>query len=332
MAGLEHRAFGQGDATSTIIGLGGGTLRKHSFSDGVATVRQALELGVNYFDTSPFYAHGLSQPILGEALYGRSEQYMLATKLGHFVQPDRYRSVEVLRTQLEENLRLLQRDAVDVLAVHEADWSCWWTDEIPDAQRRSWLDKHTPDKQVRDDLEYDFADAPVMEVLRAAKKEGKCRFIGITGNRATSVARVLREVDVDVCLSAYHYDAIWRGAQQTIIPIAQDKQVAVVLGGPLQTLSILQGNIARMKLLPRWDEADIRDRFKRLDNIERESGLGRVELTMRFLAADPAVTSILVGAALPSEIEASVLAVQQGPLPDDLQQAIVDLGVPYGTY
>ena len=43
-------------------------------------------------------------------------------------------------------------------------------------------------------------------------------------------------------------------------------------------------------------------------------------------------TSILVGAALPSEIEASVLAVQQGPLSDDLQQAIVDLGVPYGTY
>ena len=58
MAGLEHRAFGQGDATSTIIGLGGGTLRKHSFSDGVATVRQALELGVNYFDTSPVsYTH-----------------------------------------------------------------------------------------------------------------------------------------------------------------------------------------------------------------------------------------------------------------------------------
>ena len=109
---IEKHPYGNTGERVTVVGLGGAGLGKYSFTDGVATVRRALELGVTYFDTSP--AYGLSQAILGEALEDRSEEYLLATKIGHLAAPARFRSPDGLRVQLEENLRMLRRSSVDI--------------------------------------------------------------------------------------------------------------------------------------------------------------------------------------------------------------------------
>ena len=158
---LESRPYGPTGDQVTVIGLGGTSLNKHSFSDGVATVHQALELGVTYFDTSPGYDRGMTQAILGYALDGRSDDYMVATKL-NMRAPARFRSYDALRAQLDENLALLRRDSVDTLQIHESDHHTWWTDTPPD-ERYAPLDPT-----------YDFAGAPVMEVLRDAKAEKDC--------------------------------------------------------------------------------------------------------------------------------------------------------------
>ena len=178
---LETHPYGKTGEEVTVVGLGGGGLYKHSFAEGVATVRRALELGVTYFDTSPEYGGGMSHAILRDALDGRSEKYLLATKMS-IGAPSRARSHDALRAQLDETLRLLARDAVDTLQVHHVDKHSWWTDTPP---RQS---------DVPLDPDYDFAGAPVMEVLRDAKVEGLCRFIGITQNSFEGVARVLRNV------------------------------------------------------------------------------------------------------------------------------------------
>ena len=82
MTSLERRPSGQTGEQVTVLGLGGACLDKYSFTDGVATVRLALELGITYFDTAPGYGRGMSQAILGVALDGRSEKHLLATKVG----------------------------------------------------------------------------------------------------------------------------------------------------------------------------------------------------------------------------------------------------------
>ena len=174
------RPYGKIGEQVTVIGLGGEALNKHSFTDGVATVRQALELGVNYFVTSPIYAQGASQAILGEALQGRPEPHLLATKLGYFSRQATFRTPAALSGQLDDNLRLLRREPVDVLQVHESDWHNWWSDE-PHAET-----------YLRPDDGYDFANAPVMQFLRAARDEGRCQITGITGNGAANVARRCR--------------------------------------------------------------------------------------------------------------------------------------------
>ena len=291
---LETRPYGHAGDSVTVIGLGGTSLFKHSFNDGVATVHRALELGVTYFDTSPAYGGGMTQAILGYALEERSEEYLVATKLNMRTQP-MFRSYDALRAQLDENLTMLRRGSVDTLQVHESDHHTWWTDSPPE-ERYAPLDS-----------DYDFAGAPVVQVLRDAKAEGLCRFTGITGNTAAGVGLALANVDVDVCLTAFNYDILRRRTRRELIPLAKSKNANVVLGAVIR--------------LP----DDMPDQLERLQAVARESGISVLELTLRYLIADRDVTAVLVGASTPAEIGESVGAAEKGPLPADLHQTLEEL-------
>ena len=241
----------------------------------------------------------MNQATLGYALEGRPEEYLVATKLGYMRAATRFRSYDALRAQLDEGLRLLRRDSVDAVKVHESDHHVWWTDSPPPPERREPLDPS-----------YDFAGAPVMQVLRDIKEEGLCRFVGVTGNTTDGVGLVASKVDADICLIAFNYDILRRRARRETIPVARAKNMSVVLGAIIR--------------LP----TDMPDALERLYAVQRESGLSLVELTIRYLLSDRDFSSILVGAAKPSEIEESVAAAEKGPLPADLHQALKDLGVP----
>ena len=136
----------------------------------------------------------------------------------------RFRSRDAIRTQIDENLRLLRRDSVDILQVHEADWHWWWTD--------------TPQEKMRAPLfpGSDYDGSPVLDVLREARSEGRCRYIGITANDSDRLGQVLRRVDVDTCLSAFGYDMLRRGTRRDVIPVARKARVAMILGGVLSGL------------------------------------------------------------------------------------------------
>ncbi len=319
MSRLEQRPFGHTGEQVTAVSLGGVGLPRVSFADGVATVHRALELGINYLDTAPLYTRGLAQAILGVALEGRQEPYLLATKLGHLAQPSRFRSPDALHTQFEENLRLLRRDSVDVLLVHEADQRYWWSDEPSDSPL---VDLET---------EYDVANAPVMQVLREAQAQGRCRYIGITGNNPDHLAHVLQAVEVDACLSAFNYGAIHRGIRRQLLPAAGERGVAVLLGGAFQQGRLV---VVRPEWLhtppnwPSWMTPEVQRRVARLVVLQQESGLSLVTLTLRYVVADRSIATILVGAATPAEIEESVAAVHAGPLAPDLHQAVEALGLP----
>ena len=319
MSRLEQRPFGRTGEQVTAISLGGVGLPRVSFADGVATVHRALELGINYLDTAPLYSRGLAQAILGVALEGRQEPHLLATKLGHLAQPSRFRSPDALHTQFEENLRLLRRDSVDVLMVHEADQHHWWADEPSDSPL---VDLET---------EYDVANAPVMQVLREVQAAGQCRYIGITGNSPDHLAHVLRAAEMDACLSAFNYGAIHRGIRRQLLPAAGERDVAVLLGGVFRQGRLVAIRPEWLQTPPSWPDwmtPEEQRRVVRLAALQQESGLSLVTLTLRYVVADRSIATILVGAATPAEIEESVAAVQAGPLAPDLHQAVEALGLP----
>lgn len=312
---LEQRPFGTTDTTTTALGLGCGHIAKHSFATGVDTIHRALELGVRYFDTAPFYGRGASQAVIGEALQNRTEDYLLATKVGRLRTPSHFRSVDAIRAQLDENLRLLRRTEVDVLQIHEADWHAWWSD-TPREDEGSNVD-HA--------IDYEFDEAPVMRVLREAREQGVCKAIGVTGNSAADTAFVLRHVDVDTYLLAFNYNPVEREARTESFPLAREKGVAMILGGVLNRGQLTTKSEELFESQPKWTTPQISERLRGLYQISDDTGISLPSLALRFVLANPSVTVALIGAATPAEIEENVEAASAGPLPPDIHQAVEDL-------
>lgn len=167
----------------------------------------------------------------------------------------------------------------------------------------------------------------MIRVLRDAKEGGLCRYIGPTENSFTAVARVIRDVDVDMCLPTRSYDILRRGARLEVFPIARARNVTVVLGGIFYAGRVASTDPGWLTPGPDWLTPELRDGMERLYAVSRESGLTPVKLMIRYLLADRDFTTVLVGAANPAEIEESVAAAEKGPLPKDLHQQLEQLGI-----
>ena len=299
--------------TTTPIGLGGAFLTASSFGDGVATARRAFDLGVRYFDTSPMYCKGASQAVVGEVLNGVKEHHLLATKLGYFTKPSRYHSHDALVTQFEENLRLLRRERVDTLQLHEADFEHWWSPDDASTGR------------IRDDVNYDFDNAPALAVLRELKQEGRCRFIGISGNTAPNMSRIMQAAEIDTFLLAFNYDLIRRGAR-TILPIAK-KRGCVRLVGAIFQRGLAYPQPELLENHPAWMTDILAQKYRKIYDLQKESGMSLAEMGVRFMLAQTDINVIIIGAKTPEEIEECVRASEKGPLPGDLTSEIEALGI-----
>ena len=319
---IKKRILGRTGQEIAEIGLGGVHIsgRDGKISDeGVRVVRRSLELGVDYIDTAPLY--GSSQAVLGEALRGSKEGYILSTKCGQCW--DRrtgpYREIDAYKVQLEKSLSDLRRDSVDILYIHEADWAVYWEDmEIPRKQI-GLIDQNAS---------YDYAAAPVFQFILWAREQGLTRYIGISGNNAHLLAKVLKEfpVDIDVVLVALQYSLIWRNAVEHFLPVAKQMNVGVVLGGPLQQRRLPVPHREWLESPPDWMDEDTRGRFKSLYQIHEETGMTLAEMAVRFLLADPDFTTVIPGAANVEQLEENMRSAAAEPLPQELHDRLDALG------
>ena len=310
---MNHRLFSHIQTSSTtgpVLGFGAGFVNFAGFDTSVATVNRARQLGLNYFDTSVLYRAGASQAILGEAFTGTAPQPFIATKIGHFAEARHFRSPEAMLVQFRESLRLLRRDSVDLLQVHEADWSVWWEDRT-EVRRLELFD-------LEDD--YQFADAPVVEFLRSAKAAGLCRHIGVTGNNARHLARVIAEITgLDSVLVAYNTHPLNVMARETVIPAAAAKNMAVIAAGVFTFVHrIPDGWRTEGTYFGRHADRQL----AALRALQQSCGLPMNELALRFALAEPGIDVLLVGACRPVEIEENVDGFSRGPLPAELHTAI----------
>src|SRR5262245_39279554 len=127
------------------------------FDESRRMVRRAVELGINYVDTAPAYAN--SEEILGKILADVSEPVILSTKLGGRPQPFDPRTKDQLLRSVETSLKLLHREVIDVLFIHEPDRPLqydWWTDPAG-------------------------VHGPVIDVLDQLKRAGVIRLTGLGG-------------------------------------------------------------------------------------------------------------------------------------------------------
>ena len=307
---LSQRPFGKTSEICTAISLGTNFPGFTGVDRSIETVRRAFDLGIRYFDTSVMYQSGASQAILGAALSGQAEKHFVATKVGFFKQARHFRSVEALHVQFQESLRLLRRESVDLLQIHEADWDNWWTD-------RSEV---RPCGLFDEQGDFDFANAPVIQFLREAKARGLCRYIGITGNNARHLGRLVRELDgLDSVLIAYNYMPINVTAREHVIQHAEAKGMAIIVAGLFTfVFSIPKG--WRTEGTYFGKRAD--QQLASLHKLQKDCGIPMIELVLRFVAADDRISSLLLGACHPAEIEQNLASFARGPLLADVHAAV----------
>jgi aryl-alcohol dehydrogenase-like predicted oxidoreductase len=289
---MELSKLGRTGLSVSRLSLGGLFVSKAGgpFEGALAAVQRAAQRGINYVDTAPMYLD--SEEVLGRILPQVTQPFVLSTKLGARPQPFDARDAKALYGSFEESCRLLGRDTIDILMIHEPDRPRqfdWWTD-------------------------MDAAIGPVMEVAETLKRDGRIRHIGLGGTTAYDMARLLRTGKFDVVLTAFNTSLLWREAWHEILPAAAEHDVGVVAGSPLQ-----QGALARVWReeveTATWLSKPRREQFRALYALVDRVGIPLPELAIRFLVGEPRIHTILMGARSPEEVDSNANAIEKGALP-----------------
>ncbi|WP_020469054.1 aldo/keto reductase [Zavarzinella formosa] len=297
---MNFRTLGKTGITVSEIGLGGlfTSGLGPGFEESKRAVFKALDLGINYIDTAPGYAD--SEAVLGRILREVKTPIVLSTKLGGRPLPFNPQNADELRRSVEESLKLLGREVIDVLIIHEPDRPLqynWWTE---------------PERCY----------GPVIEVLNDLKKRGVIRFTGLGGTTTTEMSHYLRAGDFDVLLTAFNYSAAFQEATRELLPEAIGKKMGIVLGSVLQ-----QGALGRrydevLKKKPAWLSKPRQEQLRQFYDILDRHQMPIVEACIRFVITNPDISTALIGAKTATQIEESVTAAAKGPLALDLLSEI----------
>ena len=293
---MEKVILGRTGLEVTKLSLGGLFLSElgGEFEESKRATLKALELGINYIDTAPAYYD--SEKVLGKILQDWHGPLIISTKLGDRPQPFDPQSKEGLIQSVEMSLENLHRDHIDMLMIHEPDrvkQFNWWTDE----------------------LNY---EGPVLEAIDYMKKAGMIRFSGLGGTTAHELARVCDSGKFDVVLTAYNYSLLWREAQYEIFAAAKRHNMGIICGSPLQQGALAVRHDDEINHGAPWISEPRREQFKALYRLLDETGMGIVEMAIRFVISNPDVHCVLTGSSNEEQFMENYNAVEKGPLPADL--------------
>ena len=279
---MQYRTLGRTGLRVSVVGLGtmvhAGHFGPMKDSESLAAIDAALELGVNFIDTSDAYGAGYSETLLGSALSGRRDKIILATKGGNvMVGPDRGKrnfAAAYIGRVLEESLKRLQTDYVDLYQLHNP---------------------------TVDVIEH----GEVWEVLERAKKEGKIRHYGVSINTIDEGVAAVKDGRSDTI--QLEYNLLAQEPAEKIFPLAQAANVGIIARIPLRR-GVLTGKMT-MADEQRFQGEDVRARSykgeafaKELAKAEQLRFLvhGRVkslgQAAIAFCVAHPAVSVTIPGA------------------------------------
>jgi len=205
---IPRKPFGRTAETVSVIGLGGYSLGDApSLREAIAIVHEAVDAGVNFFDNAWEYHDGKSEEWMGKALKGRRDKVFLMTKVC-----THGRDKQVAVRQLDESLKRLQTDHLDLWQVHECVYD--------------------------NDPERHFARGGVIEALDEAKKAGKVRYVGFTGHKHPAIHLKMLSYNYafdSVQMPLNPFDATYRSFETKVLPEVNRRGLAALgmksLGG-----------------------------------------------------------------------------------------------------
>ena len=292
----------------------GGLYAPVSDDQAAATLRAAWDAGIRGYDTAPHYGVGLSEQRIGNLLAGRPrDEFVVSTKVGRRLVPatgdvqgaegfygtpamSRVRdySRDGVHACLEDSLRRLRLDRVDIALVHD------------------------PDEFLGE------AASAALPALAELRDEGVVGMIGAGMNSAAALAWLVERADVDCVLAAGRYTLLDRSAADTLFPLCLRRGVRVLAGGVFNSgiLADPDGN-ARFDYAPADEQ--VRERVRHIRSVCEKYGVPVAAAALRFTLRNPAVTSVVVGARTAAEITADA-GYLDARVPEELLADLTSLG------
>ena len=274
-------------------------------ADSQPFLRQALNLGINFFDTANVYSGGDSERVVGKFLKAntRREAVVIATKVHSPMREEpngRGLSRKAILFELDESLRRLETDYIDLYQIHRWDYE-------------------TPIEET-------------LEALHDVVKAGKVRYIGASSMYAWQFAKALYLADrhhgTRFVSMQNHYNLLYREEEREMIGLCRSEGIAVIPWSPLargrlarawkaETTNRSETDAFGNAMYARTEEAD-QHVVERLSEIAGKRGIPRAQVALAWLLAKPGVTAPIVGASKPHHLEDAVAALSIHLTPEEI--------------
>src|SRR6478672_9148417 len=263
---MERRALGNTGLQLPVLSFGASSLgqefREVDVNEALRSVRVALDLGMNFIDTSPFYGRGMSEVLLGVALKDvPRDSYLLGSKLGRYSGTHFDFSARRVVESVDISLERMGVEYLDVMLCHDIEF----------VEMSQIVEESLP-------------------ALRKVQQQGKVRFIGISGYPMNIFRYVLDRTDLDVVLSYNHY-TLQNTMLADLVPYLKQKGVGVMNAAPFSARLLTNAS------LPKWHKAtaEVRAICRRAADHCAKRGSDIAKFALQFSIANEDMATCVTG-------------------------------------
>src|SRR5881296_1795805 len=256
---MQSRELGKTRLKLPILSFGASSLgqefRRVTLDEALRSVRVALDCGLNFIDTSPFYGRGMSEVLLGIALRDvPRDSFTLCTKLGRYDLEHFDFSAKRVAESVDVSLHRLGTDHLDIILCHDIEF--------------------VPMQQIVDET---------LPALRQAQRQGKARFIGFSGYPQKIFRFICDQADVDCVLSYNQYTLQNTRFADESVPYLKSKGVGIMNAGPFSARLLTNAP------LPKWlkEPEDVKAAARRAAAHCAKKGVDLAQLALQFSIANP---------------------------------------------
>jgi L-galactose dehydrogenase len=271
---MQTRPLGQTGLQLPVLSFGASSLgaefRSVTLDEALGSVRVALECGLNFIDTSPFYGRGMSEVLLGIALRGvPRESYTLCTKLGRYDLAHFDFSAKRVAESVDVSLHRLGTDHLDIILCHDIEF--------------------VPMQQIVDET---------IPALRKIQQAGKVRFIGFSGYPQKIFQFICDQTRVDCVLSYNQYTLQNTRFATETVPYLKAKSIGAMNAGPFSARLLTSAP------LPKWlkEPEDVKAAARRAVEHCAKHGIDLAKLALQFSCSHPDIATTVAGSANPANI------------------------------
>ncbi|MEN8737076.1 MAG: aldo/keto reductase [Akkermansiaceae bacterium] len=274
---METRPLGKTGLDLPLLSFGASSLgaefRAINLNDAFSAVHTAIDLGMNFIDTSPYYGRGMSEVMLGQALKGIDrDKYILGTKLGRYSENHFDFSAKRVDESLHVSMHRMGTDYLDLILLHDVEFvnlEQIWNETIP--------------------------------ALIEAKKAGKVRAIGFSCYPMACFNRVLDHVEDHIdCVLSYNQFTLQNTAfADDLVPRLQTKGLGAINAGPFSARLLTNAELPVWLKEPEEVKAAARAAAKLCD----DNGVDIAQLALQYSVSHPYIASTVAGSANPKNVE-----------------------------